>query len=124
MVSFWRLDTRLRLAQRLRGVPLPPDDDLIEIANDTKDLSNKMKKACMRVDGNVWTLTYIDHPDMSIDIIDFNNEDNDGYIFGDNLPKLDRIVEDNNRVALEARIDGSDYRIRNQQNIFTYKLPL
>lgn len=84
-----------------------------------------MKKACMRLpDGNIWTLTYTPHPDNSVDIIDFNNEDNDGYMFESTLGKLESILEDKDRLVLEVTINGESYRVRNQQNVFTYKQPL
>jgi hypothetical protein len=83
-----------------------------------------MKKACMRRTDKVWTLTYTPHDDGSIDIIDFNNEDNDGYMFESTLGVLNGLLEDTDRVVLEATIDGITYRVRNQQNVFTYKQPL
>lgn len=85
-----------------------------------------MKKACMNVNGRVWTMTYVPHEDGSIDIIDFNNEDNDGYMFQANLGTLDSVLEsdDGARTVIEVRIDGTPYRVRNQQNVFTYKQPL
>ncbi len=83
-----------------------------------------MKKACLRREDKVWTLTFVPHDDGTIDIIDFNNEDNDGYMWESSLSVLDSLLEDDNRVVLEATIDGISYRVRNQQNVFTYKQPL
>lgn len=85
-----------------------------------------MQKACMIVQKDVWTLTYTDHGDGSITVENFDKSDNDGYMFRESLGKLESIKElpETNRFADTATINGTEYFIRNKQNIYSYKQPL
>ncbi len=83
-----------------------------------------MKKACICVGDYVWTMTYTTHPDNTVTVLNFDKEDNDGYMFPETLGRLDRVVEDAERVAQSVIIDGNEHDIRNKQNVYTYKQPL
>ena len=82
-----------------------------------------MKKACLTKDGVVWTLTYTMNADKSVNIHNFDNQDNDGYMFAESLQTLDEIKLEE-RVADKVVIDGETYEVRNKQDVFTYKQPL
>ena len=83
-----------------------------------------MKKACMQLSEAVWTITYVINPDNTVTIHNFDREDNDGYMFAHILPVLQSIKEGDGRIAETITVDGQEYVVKNQQNIFTYKLPL
>lgn len=82
-----------------------------------------MKKACMCVGDAVWTLTYTVDSDTSVTILNFDKEDNDGYMFPDTLGRLDSIKEGENRIAESVIIDHKEYTVSNPQNVYTYKQP-
>ncbi len=83
-----------------------------------------MKKACMRLPDAVWTLTYIENQDGTVTILNFDKEDNDGYMFADTLSVLQSIKESEGRIAEEVTIDNRVFPIQNKQNVYTYKQPL
>lgn len=85
-----------------------------------------MQKACISVGNAIWTMTYTDHNDGTITVLNFDKEDNDGYQFGASLPVLQNIQETggSDRIADKATIAGTTYDIRNKQNVYTYKQPL
>lgn len=82
-----------------------------------------MKKAAMKVGDRTWTMTYTIN-NNKITIIDFNNEDQEGYLMLPGIENLESITESDGRIAEIVRINGEDYEVDNKQNIFTYKLPL
>lgn len=83
-----------------------------------------MKKASMVVGDRIWTLTYTDNADGTIDIQNFDNEDGDGYMFFETLDKLDNVIEIDDRVVDAVSINGQRFEVRNKENVFTYKKPL
>lgn len=82
-----------------------------------------MKKACITVGEAVWTLTYTENKDGSVNILNFDSEDNDGYMFRETLGTLDFIKEEEGRVAVAVSIDGNEHVVSNPQHVFTYKQP-
>lgn len=75
-------------------------------------------------DGLVWTMTYTTNNE-SIFIQDFQPEDNDGYMFFDQLNKLENISEEpTNRVAKTVTINSTVYTVANPQSVFSYRQPL
>lgn len=83
-----------------------------------------MKKACIQVNNNVWTLTYTENKNGTISINNFDQGDNDGYMFRENLGILDYIKETEGRIVDKVSINGQEYDVDNKQNVYTYKLPL
>lgn len=71
----------------------------------------------------VWTMTYTIN-ENKINIIDFSNEDNDGYMFASKLNKLQSIEEVGERIAHKVTIDDVTYDVANPKHIFSYKQPL
>ena len=83
-----------------------------------------MNKACMKLSDAIWTITYNINHDNTATIINFDREDNDGYMFFDSLDKLESITESEGRIAESITVNGVTYDVANKANIFTYKLPL
>lgn len=82
-----------------------------------------MKKACLVKANDVWTLTYTVNADKSVNILNFDNQDNDGYMFREELDTLDEIkIKD--RIAEQVVINGETYEVANKQDVYTYKQPL
>ena len=82
-----------------------------------------MKKACLVRNGEVWTLTYTLSIDKLATIHNFDNQDNDGYMFREELSTLDE-VKTSDRIATHIVVDGETYEIVNKQDVYTYKQPL
>ncbi len=83
-----------------------------------------MKKAAMIVGDRVWTMTIIHNPNGTVTIEDFNNEDGDGYMFYDQLDKLQSIQEEGDRVVQSVTINGTVFDVQNKQNVYTYRQAL
>lgn len=82
-----------------------------------------MKKACLTKGEQIWTLTYNVNRDNSVTILNFDNADNDGYMFQEQLATLDEVtIKD--RIATHVTIDGEKYVVSNPQDVYTYKQPL
>jgi hypothetical protein len=83
-----------------------------------------MKKASKVVGDRIWTLTYTNNADGTIDIQNFDNEDGDGYMFFEQLERLEEVHETDGRVVDAVTINGHRVEVRNKQNVFTYRQPL
>jgi hypothetical protein len=85
-----------------------------------------MKKASMVVGDRVWTLTYTNNIDGSITIQNFDNEDSDGYMFFEQLERLNSVNEDgtDQRIVESVTINGNVMDVKNKQNVYSYKQPL
>jgi hypothetical protein len=83
-----------------------------------------MNKACMKLPSAVWTITFNINEDGSATILNFDNQDNDGYLFSGSLPVLEQLHEDAGGVLQSFTVSGVEYSVRNKANVFTYKLPL
>lgn len=83
-----------------------------------------MEKACIDVNGVIWTMTYTQNNDGTLTILNFDKEDNDGYMFKEQLHVLQKIEELDGRIVDKVTIDGNEYNVRNKQNVYTYKQPL
>jgi hypothetical protein len=82
-----------------------------------------MKKACMVVGERIWTLTYTNNADGTVDIHNFDGEDSDGYMFFESLETLNNVHELEDRTVDAVVINGTRFDVRNKQNVFTYKQP-
>lgn len=76
--------------------------------------------------GAVWTITYNLNRDGTAQITNFDKDDNDGYMFADQLAVLNSIKESDteSRIVEEITVDGMSYIVSNPQNVYSYKLPL
>ena len=86
-------------------------------------MKENMKKACLCVGDAVWTMTYIVNRDNTVNIVNFDKEDNDGYMFPEQLGVLDMVVEGEGRIAEKIVVGGIEYIVSNPQNVYTYKQP-
>jgi|TARA_B110000208_G_scaffold99775_1_gene124516 hypothetical protein len=80
----------------------------------------KFSKATQRLLDSVWTLTFIQKNEDSVEVLDFNRADADGYRYERRLPKLETL-EGPERVLEEVLIDGRLFIVANPAHIFSYK---
>jgi len=82
-------------------------------------------KATNRILDSVWTLTYTTINNHTIEILNYNRDDPEGYEKESKLPKY-TIIEDEKRTVIFVKIleDGiiTIYEVNNPKYIFSYHL--
>jgi len=83
-----------------------------------------MKKACIQLPSATWTMLYDTNKNGTINILDFNREDQEGYTNPELLGNLERVIEDAAGAVTTVIIDGVELDVANRQGLFSYKAPL
>ena len=69
-------------------------------------------------------MLYDTNKNGTINILDFNREDQEGYTNPELLGNLERVIEDAAGAVTTVIIDGVELDVANRQGLFSYKAPL
>lgn len=77
------------------------------------------EKASNRLLDSVWTMTFRQVSDFSVEILAYSRDDDDGYKYEHLMPSV-FVMEDDDRNITHIEINGYMFAVENPKYIFSY----